>query len=69
MISRERVTELFTWLLAIVMIALMLAILLGAARATARRGKLRISVPVGYIWHREIGLRSGPVCVGASYQP
>src|SRR5439155_16286011 len=32
-----------------------------AARAKAHRGELRISVPIGYIWHREIGLgvRSG----------
>jgi DNA invertase Pin-like site-specific DNA recombinase len=30
--------------------------MLDAARAKARRGELRISVPTGYIWHREIGL-------------
>ena len=29
--------------------------MLDAARAKARRGELRISVPIGYIWHREIG--------------
>jgi DNA invertase Pin-like site-specific DNA recombinase len=28
--------------------------MLDAARAKARRGELRISVPIGYIWHREI---------------
>ena len=28
--------------------------MLDAARAKAHRGELRISVPVGYIWHREI---------------
>ena len=27
-----------------------------AARAKARRGELRIGVPVGYSWHREAGL-------------
>jgi hypothetical protein len=30
--------------------------MLDAARAKARRGELRISVPLGYVWHREIGL-------------
>ena len=34
--------------------------MLDAARAKARRGKLRISVPVGYIWHREAGLGFDP---------
>ena len=34
--------------------------MLDAARAKARRGDLRISVPVGYIWHREIGLGLDP---------
>src|SRR6201993_3694569 len=29
--------------------------MLDAARAKARRGELRISVPFGYTWHREIG--------------
>src|SRR6201998_1952018 len=33
---------------------------LDAARAKARRGELRISVPIGYIWHREIGLGFDP---------
>jgi DNA invertase Pin-like site-specific DNA recombinase len=31
-----------------------------AARSKARRGELRISVPIGYIWHREIGLGLDP---------
>lgn len=31
-----------------------------AARAKARRGELRISVPIGYIWHREIGVGFDP---------
>src|SRR4029077_13930233 len=31
-----------------------------AARAKARRGELRISVPIGYLWHREIGLGFDP---------
>ncbi len=31
-----------------------------AARAKAQRGELRISVPVGYVWHREIGLGFDP---------
>jgi len=31
-----------------------------AARAKARRGELRISVPIGYVWHREIGLGVDP---------
>src|SRR5919112_1629708 len=34
--------------------------MLDAARARARRGELRISVPIGYIWHREIGLGFDP---------
>src|ERR1700674_4574613 len=34
--------------------------MLDAARAKARRGELRISVPIGYIWHREIGLGLNP---------
>jgi DNA invertase Pin-like site-specific DNA recombinase len=34
--------------------------MLDAARSKARRGELRISVPVGYIWHREIGLGFDP---------
>src|ERR1700689_2544356 len=31
-----------------------------AARSKASRGELRISVPIGYIWHREIGLGFDP---------
>src|SRR3954453_21533869 len=31
-----------------------------AARAKARRGELRIGVPVGYVWHREVGLGFDP---------
>jgi len=34
--------------------------MLDAARAKARRGELRISVPIGYIWHREIGFGFDP---------
>lgn len=34
--------------------------MLDAARAKARRGELRISVPIGYIWHRELGLDFDP---------
>jgi DNA invertase Pin-like site-specific DNA recombinase len=34
--------------------------MLDAARAKARRGELRISVPVGYVWHREHGLGFDP---------
>ena len=34
--------------------------MLEAARAKARRGELRISVPVGYSWHREAGLGLDP---------
>ena len=34
--------------------------MLDAARAKARRGELRISVPIGYLWHREIGLSFDP---------
>jgi DNA invertase Pin-like site-specific DNA recombinase len=30
------------------------------ARSKARRGELRISVPIGYTWHREIGLGFDP---------
>ncbi|HTI79201.1 MAG TPA: recombinase family protein [Acetobacteraceae bacterium] len=31
-----------------------------AARSKARRGELRIPVPIGYVWHREIGLGLDP---------
>src|SRR5215218_1217713 len=34
--------------------------MLDAARAKARRGELRIGVPVGYLWHREAGLGLDP---------
>ncbi len=34
--------------------------MLDAARAKARRGELRISVPIGHVWHREIGLGFDP---------
>ena len=30
--------------------------MLDSARAKARRGELRIPVPIGYVWHREYGL-------------
>ena len=31
-----------------------------AVRSKARRGELRISVPIGYVWHREMGLGFDP---------
>src|SRR5215211_5601604 len=34
--------------------------MLDAARAKARRGELRIAVPIGYVWHREVGLGFDP---------
>src|SRR5690348_5810965 len=34
--------------------------MLDAARAKAHRGELRISVPIGYLWHREVGLGLDP---------
>ena len=34
--------------------------MLDAARAKTRRGELRISVPIGYVWHREVGLGFDP---------
>src|SRR5215207_691317 len=34
--------------------------MLDAARAKARRGELRIGVPLGYAWHREAGLGLDP---------
>ena len=34
--------------------------MLDAAQAKARRGELRIGVPIGYIWHREVGLGLDP---------
>jgi excisionase family DNA binding protein len=34
--------------------------MLDAARAKARRGELRISVPIGYSWHRDLGLGLDP---------
>lgn len=36
------------------------SLMLDAARAKARRGELRIGVPIGYFWHREIGLGFDP---------
>jgi len=36
--------------------------MLDAARSKARRGELRIPVPIGYVWHREIGLGLEPDC-------
>src|ERR1700727_2985244 len=36
--------------------------MLDAARSKARRGELRIPVPIGYVWHREIGLGLDPDC-------
>ena len=37
-------------------LGVMRARMLNSRRDKARRGELRIAVPVGYIWHREIGL-------------
>src|SRR5580700_5760584 len=34
--------------------------MLDAARSKARRGELRIPVPIGYVWHRELGLGLDP---------
>src|SRR5579872_5349811 len=34
--------------------------MLDAARSKARRGELRISAPIGYIWHCELGLGLDP---------
>lgn len=34
--------------------------MLDAARAKAKRGELRLCVPIGYIWHREYGLTLDP---------
>ena len=34
--------------------------MLDAARSKAGRGELRLSVPFGYIWHREAGLGLDP---------
>lgn len=34
--------------------------MLDAARSKARRGELRLSVPFGYVWHREAGLGFDP---------
>jgi hypothetical protein len=34
--------------------------MLDAARANARRGELRISLPLGYLWSREYGLDLDP---------
>src|SRR6201987_330756 len=34
--------------------------MLDAARSKASRGELRLSVPFGYVWHREIGLGFDP---------
>lgn len=34
--------------------------MLDAARSKASRGELRLSVPFGYVWHRELGLGFDP---------
>ena len=34
--------------------------MLDAARSKARRGELRLPVPFGYIWHRDVGLGLDP---------
>src|SRR6201990_906706 len=34
--------------------------MLDAARSKAARGELRLSVPFGYVWHRELGLGFDP---------
>jgi DNA invertase Pin-like site-specific DNA recombinase len=34
--------------------------MLDAARSKARRGELRIPLPIGYVWHQEIGLGLDP---------
>src|SRR6202035_2955026 len=34
--------------------------MLDAARAKARRGELSMPIPIGYIWHREVGLGFDP---------
>jgi DNA invertase Pin-like site-specific DNA recombinase len=34
--------------------------MLDAARAKAKRGELRISVPIGFVWHRDFGLGFDP---------
>jgi hypothetical protein len=34
--------------------------MLDAARSKASRGELRLSVPFGYVWHRELGLGLDP---------
>jgi hypothetical protein len=34
--------------------------MLDTAKANARRGELRLSVPFGFIWHREPGLDLDP---------
>jgi DNA invertase Pin-like site-specific DNA recombinase len=34
--------------------------MLDAARAKAQRGELRLCVPIGYVWHRELGLSFDP---------
>ena len=36
--------------------------MLDAARSRTRRGKLRFSLPIGFVWHREIGLGLDPDC-------
>src|SRR5437016_71414 len=41
-------------------LAVLRARMLDAARSKARRGELRLSVPFGYIWHREVGLGLDP---------
>lgn len=43
--------------------------MLDAKHGKAQRGELRISVPIGYIWHHEIGLGFDPDLRGARSSP
>jgi hypothetical protein len=43
--------------------------MLDAARAKTRRGELRLSVPFGYVWHREAGLGLTPTFVCGHFSP
>ena len=58
--QNDRVGVAMLGIFCVLVLGVIRARLVDAARAKARRGELRISVPIGYIWHRDIGLSLDP---------